>query len=384
MKPEKNLCKSLFLLFTLIAWNSFAQLPLQVDDPPRKTDIPEFYKSKLSDIETEIAGLKIGKAEVIATSPGGLPVYAVFYGEKEDFQSQANYNSAVGARNPVYYARKDENTKPVVYFIGPVHGQEPEGIVGLINLMRVAETGKDYRGKAWPELKNFFEQCRVIIIPCGNPDGRKRCPYDSFVGIPVETMTKYGQGTKKDGTLWRWPHSKSLHPMVGDVGILGAYYNDDGINIMHDEFFSPMAEETKAIFTIAMEEAPDIAVSLHSCSCNPFIIQNPHAPYFMKERIADLAQKLNQKYIDLELPNMGQGWGLSISVDDFSPFPQQSFNMVSALHYASGTMAFTFESPHGTIEDGATYDEILDIQLVLYREMFSYIMNNRLYWKNTE
>lgn len=381
MNLEKIFCKTLVIIFSLIAWNSFAQLSLQPGDPSRKTDVPDFYKSKLSEIESEIAGLKIGKAEVIATSPGGLAVYAVFYGEKEDFQSQANYNSAVGARNPVYFARKDENTKPVVYFIGPVHGQEPEGVVGLINLLHVAETGKDYRGKAWPELKIFFDQCRVIIIPCGNPDGRKRSPYDSFVGIPEETMTKYGQGTKKDGTLWRWPHSKSLHPMVGDVGILGAYYNDNGINIMHDEFFSPMAEETKAIFKIAMEEAPDITVSLHSCSCNPFIIQNSHAPHFMKERIADLAQRLNQKYIELELPNMGPDWKLSVSVDDIQPPPQKSFNMVSALHYASGTMAFTFESPHGTVEDGATYDEILDIQLVLYQEMFEYIVNNRLYWK---
>jgi hypothetical protein len=381
MKPGKMLCKLLFFLFSLFAWNSFAQLPLQADDPQPKTDIPDFYKSKLSDVETEVESLKTGKAEVIATSPGGLPVYAVFYGEKEDFQSQANYNSAVGARNPVYFARKDENTKPVVFFIGPVHGQEPEGIVGLVNLLHVAETGEDYRGKPWPELKNYFDRCRVIIIPCGNPDGRKRSPYDSFVGIPEETMTKYGQGTKKDGTLWRWPHAKSLHPMKGDVGILGGYFNNDGINIMHDEFFDPMAEETKAIFKIAMEEAPDITVSLHSCSCNPFIIQNSHAPHFMKKRIAELAQRLNQKYIELELPNMGPNWELSVSIDDLEPPPQKSFNMVSALHYASGTMAFTFESPHGTVEDGANYDEILDIQLNLYLEMFRYILNNRLYWK---
>jgi hypothetical protein len=382
MEMKNIFPKFLFLaILVMFTWNSFSQLPLEPDDPPRKTDIPGFYKSKLSDIEAEIARLKIGKAEVVAVSPGGLPVYAVFYGDKEDLQSQANYNSAVGARNPVYYARKDENTKPVVYFIGPVHGQEPEGIVGLVNLMHVAETGKDYRGKEWPELKIFFEQCRVIIIPCGNPDGRRRSPYDSFVGIPQETMTKYGQGTRKDGSLWRWPVAKSLHPMKGDVGILGAYYNDDGINIMHDEFFSPMAEETHAIFKIAMEEAPDITVSLHSCSCKPFIIQNSHAPHFMKERIADLAGKLNQIYIDIDLPNMGPGWSLGVTADDMSPPPQKSFNMVSALHYASGTMAFTFESPHGTIEDKATYDEVLDIQLVLYEQIFHYITDNRLFWK---
>jgi hypothetical protein len=382
MKPIRIFCRFLTcVLLVLFSQHLFAQLPLQPGDPPHKKDIPDFYKSKLSDIDAEIARLKTGTAEVIATSPGGLPVYAVFYGEKEDFQSQANYNSAVGARNPVYYARKDESTKPVVFFIGPVHGQEPEGVVGLVNLLHVVETGKDHRGQEWPELKHLVEYCRVIIIPCGNPDGRKRCPYDSFVGLPVETMTKYGQGTKKDGTLWRWPGAKSLHPMKGDVGILGGYFNDNGINIMHDEFFSPMADETKAIMNLAINEAPDIAVSLHSCSCNPFIIQNSHAPHFMKKRIADLAKLLNQNYIDLELPNMGPGWEISVSADDMEPPPQQSFNMVSALHYASGAMAFTFESPHGTIEDGATYDEILDIQLVLYREMFRYIVNNRIFWK---
>lgn len=37
--------------------------------------------------------------------------------------------------------------------------------------------------------------------------------------------------------------------------------------------------------------------------------------------------------------------------------------------FASGTMSFTFENPHGTIEDGATYNEIIDIQLVLYVAM---------------
>lgn len=76
-------------------------------------------------------------------------------------------------------------------------------------------------------------------------------------------MTKYGQGTRKDGSLYGWPGAKAVHPMRGDVGILGAYFNDDGINPMHDEFFAPMAEETKAIVQVARQEAPDITVSLH-------------------------------------------------------------------------------------------------------------------------
>lgn len=381
MKPVKILCKSLFFIITLIAWNSSAQLPLQPDDPPRKADIPVFYKSKLSDINQEIAALKTGSSKIIALSPGGLPVHAVYYGEKEDFHNRANYNSAIGAGDPVYYAIKEKDTKPVVFFVGPVHGQEVEGIVGMVNMIHVAETGEDYRGKKWPELKEYFSRCRVIIIPCGNPDGRRRCPYDSFVDLPQETMTKYGQGTRKDGTLWRWPDAKSVHPMKGNVGILGAYFNDDGVNIMHDEFFNPMAEETMAIMRTAIDEAPDITVSLHSCSCNPFIIQNNHAPVFIQNRISALAEQLNSRYFQSGLPNMGENWELGLSEKVENPPPQKSFNLVSALHYASGTMSFTFESPHGTIEDGATYDEILDIQLLLYKEMFGYITNNRIYWE---
>lgn len=382
MKTNNVIIKSFAVIFlVLLSLDTYSQLQLQASDPPQNKNIPDFYKSKLSDIENEIRSMKKGSFEVIATSPGGLPVYGIFYGEKDDFQTQANYNSAVAARKPAYYAKKNAATKPVVYFIGPVHGQEVEGIAGLVNLIHIAETGKDYRGKKWPVLSEYFNRCRVIIIPSGNPDGRKRCPYDSFVGIPTETMTKYGQGTKKDGTLWGWPDAKSMHPMKGDVDILGAYFNDNGINIMHDEFFSPMAEETKAIMKIALEEVPDITVSLHSCECNPFIIQNSLAPVFMQKRIADLAIQLNNRYIGLNLPHMPERWALSVSNTDTIPPPKESFNLVSALHFATGTMSFTFESPHGTLEDGATHDEILDVQLGLYEEMFNYIANNRLYWE---
>lgn len=360
---------------------ALAQLSLEAGDPPKQTNIPAFYKGTLRDIEQAVSNVQKGQVTQVATSPGGLPVYAVFYGEKEDFKGQANYNSAVAAQNASFYAKKTADTNPVVYFIGPVHGQEAEGIVGLVNLLEIAETGKDLRGREWPELADFFHKSRVIILPTGNPDGRKRVPYDSFVGLPEETMTKYGQGTKTDGTLWRWPHAKALHPMQGDVGILGAYYNDNGINIMHDEFFAPMAEETKAIMKIALEEVPDITVSLHSCSCTPFIIQNAHTPHFMKQRIDDFARQLNNRYISSGLPNRGPNWSLKVAPEDEQFPPRSSFNLVSALHHASGTMAFTFESPHGTIEDGTSYEQILDIQLTLYQEVFRYIFAERLLWE---
>jgi len=330
-----------------------------------------------------------GKTKVIATSPGGLPVYAVYYGVKENFYSQANYNSAVAAQDPAFYARKDSSSKPVVFFLGPVHGQELEGIAGLVNLIHIAETGKDHRGEDWTSLKSKIDKCRIIIVPCGNPDGRKRCPYDSFVGLPEEVNTKYGLGTRNDGSLWGWPQAKSLHPMKGNVGILGAYFNNDGINIMHDDFFSPMANETKAILDITRSEAPDMTVSLHSYTYPPSIIPANYVPWFMKERVDKLTRQVNSRNEKANLSFFSNDWIPELSIEDEKFPPHTSFNLISALHHISGTMAFTFECSHGcvseeTLEPLVTYSDIVDIQLNLYEEMLDYLLENRLYWKEPE
>ncbi len=373
-----------FILFSF--QNSFSQEPIEAGDPPNKTDIPDFFKSKLSDIENEVKNIKIGEVKTVATSPGGFPVYAVYYGEKEDFHSQANYNSAVAARNPVFYAKKDSSTKPVVFFLGPVHGQEVENIVGLVNLIHIAETGKDYRGQDWSSLKSKIDKCRVIIMPCANPDGRKRCPYDSFVGLPTPIVSKYGQGTRIDGTSWGWPQAKSLHPMKGNVGILGAYFNDDGINMMHDDFFSPMATETKAILDIARSEAPDMTVSLHSHENLPRIIPAYYIPWFMKERVDSLTRRVNIRYEKAKLPYVNNDWISELLVEDKEFPPRTSYNLVSALHHISGTMAFVFECSHGSVSERhpepiVTHANILDIQLNLYEEMLDYLLENRLFWE---
>ncbi len=364
----------------------FGQGSIDTGDPPNCTDIPDYYRTKLSDIDKEVDDIKKGEVTTIAVSPGGFPVYAVHYGVKENFHSQANYNSAVAARDPVFYAKKESNSKPVVFFLGPVHGQEVEGIAGLVNLIHIAETGLDHRGQEWASLKSKIVQCRIIIVPCGNPDGRNRCPYDSFVGLPVEIMTKYGQGTRTDGSLWGWPQAKSLHPMKGNVGILGAYFNDEGINMMHDDFFSPMAIETEAVLNIARCEAPDMTVSLHSHHQSPRILPVNYVPWFMKLRVDSISRVVNMRYQKAGLPHIPEEWFSEPSVEDETFPPHTSFNLTSALHHISGTMAFTFECSHGTVTETApeplvTYGDILDIQLHLYEEMLNYVLENRLLWK---
>jgi hypothetical protein len=351
-------------------------------DPVPPRDLPGFWTAGLEDVEREIRSVVKGSVETIAVSPGGRAVRSVTYGKADDLQSQANYGSAVGAGNAAYYARKDATTKPVILFLGPVHGQEMEGIVGLVNLIHVAETGKDHRGRAWPELARRLASARVVIVPCPNPDGRARCPYDSFVGLPTRTMTKYGQGTRRDGSLWDWPGAKALHPMKGDVGILGAYFNDDGVNLMHDDFFLPMARETEAILRLARREAPDMAVSLHSHEHAPVVLQTSYVPVFMKERIRDLSARLKVRYDQQGLP---YGSVLEPQADDPSPGPRSSFNLTSALHHVSGAMAFTFECSHGSVSEESpaplvSHAQILDVQLTLYEEMLGFAPENRLLW----
>jgi len=386
-KMKKLLVRYYVFLILLFSFGtSYSQGLIDKGDPPNNDNLPVFYKSRLSDIENELTIVKKGKIETIATSPGGLPVYAVYYGEKDNFQSQANYNSAVAAKNPKYYAYKDSTSKPVIFFIGPVHGQEVEGIVGLVNLIHIAETGMDYRGKKWDLLKDKLEKCRVIIIPCANPDGRKRCPYDSFLGLHEDMVTKYGQGTRKDGTMWGWPGAKSVHPMIGDVGILGAYFNDDGINMMHDDFFHPMADETKAILDIARKEAPDMAVSLHSHETPPAIYNPSYTAWFMKKRVYDLEKRLNNRYKKERLPfNPDKLLRKPVLEDEKFP-PKTSFNLPCALHNISGTMAFTHECNDGTISDKipepfVTYNDLLDIELILFDEMLDYALQERLLWE---
>lgn len=174
--------------------------------------------------------------------------------------------------------------------------------------------------------------------------------------------------------------------MVGDVGILGGYYNDDGINMMHDDFFAPMAAETKAILDIARTEAPDICVSLHSHQNPPRILPAAYVPWFMKKRVNELTRQLNLKHKNSGLAYTNEDWIGEPSVEDKDFPPKSSFNLISALHQISGTMAFTFECPHGTVPVAnqkpiVTHDDILDIQLILYEEMLDYVIENRQYWK---
>jgi len=333
-----------------------------------KRDLPAFWVGSLERLETCLANLKRAEVTTIAHSPGGRPIHFVAFGEREKVEHRANFNSAIGGQAPSAYMDKAARTKPVVLFVGPVHGTEVEGLTGLANLCNIMDTGHDLAGRDQSELRALGAACRILIIPAGNPDGVARFEPQSLLEMEADDLRFWGQGTWSDDTFCGWPESKRQHPMSGDnVGFLGCYFNDEGVNPMHDEFFTPMGPEAPAILKVARDEGPDMAVSLHSHESAPALLRPAYVTTEIQQDMRLLAEKCYSLFDKRGLPHQ----------KPFSVTPEGGkhpapFNLTSALYHISDAASFTFECPHGLSGERAcrvNAEQILDIQLALYEAM---------------
>lgn len=334
-------------------------------------DHPPFWAGDLDTIYGEVEAAGVGDVTHIADSPGGRPVYAVAYGDREPFVSRANFSSAAGAHDLTAYAEKSSRTRPVAIILGQVHGNETNASTGCVNLMHLLETGEDLAGRKWPDLLEAAAACRVIVVPVGNPDGVERFSRGCHVGNSRAEVEYWAQGTRSDGSLWGWPGFKGNHPMHGDVGFVGCNLNDAGVNPMHDEFFSPYSQEAPAILRLAREEAPELICGLHAHPTAVAVLQPAYVPIYIKREAADLAERLKQAYIEAGIPHSEP----FVPAADGEQPPAPAFNLTSALFHTSGALSFTLECPCGMVADNAlacSHEEMLDMQLVLYRECFRY------------
>jgi hypothetical protein len=339
-----------------------------------------WWRTTLDDVSECLSGVKLGNTDVLCRSAGGREIGYVTYGEKPDFAGTANYNSACGALNTRFYADKS-GRPPVVMLVGAVHAQELEGTAALINLISMLETGKDLRGhdgslaiqnKPLRDLV-FENKIRLIIIPILNVDGRVRCQPDSMLGMTNDELRYWGQGTWKDGSLCGWPECKSVHPIKNAAGFLGAYYNDDGINLMHDDFFNPMAKETSALLRLAANEAPDYIILLHggSNSTNE-LLQSSYVPLFIKKKLLKLAERIAEYAKSEDMPS-------HIRQPKQEDFPPPSFNLASALHHVCGGVSATYESNQGLAEKNCfTAEDILKQHYLLFRGVFEFSVESRV------
>lgn len=341
-----------------------------------KRGLPEFWIGDMDHLKRHLSNLKDTEVTTIAQSPGGRPIQLVSFGQYEPVRHQANFNSAIGGQEPAAYMDKNARKKPVVLFVGPVHGAEVEGLTGLVNLAAIMDTGRDLVGRDQSELYELGRQCRMLIIPAGNPDGVARFEPRALFGMQEDDLRFWGQGTWSDGTFCNWPQSKRRHPMAGgNVGFLGCYFNDDGVNPMHDEFFAPMGPEAPAILKVAKDEGPDMAVSLHSHESPPALLRPAYVTDEIQRDVRLLAEEC---YALLDKRGLPHQKPFTISSEGGkNPDP---FNLTSALYHVSGAVSFTFECPHGLTNKQACHvsaEQILDIQLALYEAMLRHVIEKK-------
>lgn len=341
--------------------------------------LPKYWRYTLEDAERAVSRIKKGTVQEFV-SAGGRKIHRIFYGRKNEWQRTANYSSAAGSRDITCYAKKDNPSyRPTLFLVGGIHGFEFEGSVALLNLINLIESGEDYAGNSHPILK-ILDNINLIIIPYANPDGRARVPLAAAEGITLEEFRYYAQGTWADGSLCDWPKCKTIHPMRGEIaGHLGAYYNDDGINLMHDLFPFPTAKETKLLFDTVDEYVPDMTVLLHGGANSNTTILPPMAVHLSYiEETEKFSRQLAKR---LE----GEGFYMDVceteQVMEDKRIP--NYNLASALTNTCGEPCITYETNQGLNFEGTrlTLDEIYVHHMLLFEELCRFISEKN---KNTQ
>ena len=332
--------------------------------------LPDFWKASSNDILNVLSNVAVGKVEKIGLSAGGRDLFSVSYGKNEKFVSKANFNSAIGGKKPEVYCDKKARCKPVIVLLGPFHGQEVEGLVGLLNLINIMETGNDFRGLPCDNLREMGERLNLTIVPCANPDGLERFKAKTLQGMYLDDLRFWGQGTWANGDLCGWPQCKQLHPMKGEeCGFLGCYFNDAGINAMHDDFFKPMSNEVQVVLDLCKRLAPDIVASLHSYELPPGLLCPVYVPKEIKLQVQEIAD---------DYATVLKKYGLTasgFSLSDESGVVPPPFNLVSAVYHICGATSFVHECSHGLRDrqwKEYSLNDILDMQLALYEAIFKY------------
>jgi len=331
-------------------------------------EAPDFYLSDWKGVNRFLDGVTVGEVWEIGRSEGGNPIRAVAYGAKEPLTRSSTYSSAIAAGHPEDYYDPSQRTKPVFVIISTIHGAEIEGCVGCVNLASIMETGADLRGRRWDALREAASAMRIVLVPLAQPDGRIRCQIKNLLGGDQDDLYYYGQGVlKESGEILRWPACKRMQPLpLNKMSFLGGYYNDAGVNIQHDDFFSAeMAPETRALLDLVRNETPDCFMTLHSCEEGPFFTgPDSLIPQAYQYRQAEIAALVGERH---------RQEGLKPETDRVAkPGPTGGFYLHTALHNACGALPLLVELPHGLAEKPFTFDEILDINLTLFDEVIRF------------
>ena len=255
---------------------------------------PDWWLVRAEEIIEICRSVKKGRAEIIAETPAGFPVYAVFYGDFAHEVKGMNFSAVTGCDEPERFCPKRE--KQVLVFLAGIHGAEPESIISALNMIVLKETGKDMLGNPRPEFTALMDQYDIIIIPSFNMDGRYLSP-DHLKGCTMDDFQGACQGRWADGRSITWMESKRYFPLpLDEVSFPGGYPNSDGFNMMHDACPGHIrTAEMRAFLQLLERYAADFVLHGHSCGSPAFAIYPSdyhYTPYF--ERICHVADCCNK------------------------------------------------------------------------------------------
>jgi hypothetical protein len=167
----------------------------------------------------------------------------------------------------------------------------------------------------------------------------------------------------------------------GDFGFPGAYPNDAGVNIMHDDFLGFPQPETKALLSLTASEMPDLILNMHTGV--------PKRKYFMqlyREFIEPAYTPLyEQAYKKIKTALTRAGLQESDDVEaesDPSWVKMNGYNLSTALNLNCGALNILIESPshgyQGTNSKGVatahTPETLLDAQLIAHQEAIRFLV----------
>ncbi|NGF57573.1 hypothetical protein G5B00_13725 [Parapedobacter sp. SGR-10] len=350
--------------------------------------VPAFWVASIEEIDTYLkTKVKKGKVETVGTSAGGRPIFSVSYGSKRTGSGTTTFSGSLGVYDIAPY-RGEDSDKLVYMGLGGVHGFELEGIMGIINMIEVFETGKDLNGKKRPELASMLDSVdRIVLIPLVSPDGRARIPIrmetDKGVDSPQSfTVHEYlNTGGKKDGSIIGWPDVKEHIPMdFADFGFPGGYPNDNGVNIMHDDFFGSPQPETRMLFDIAANEKPDIIINMHTGVPKNNYFMQIHRP-FAEPELQPIFEGLYRQ-IKTSLTEHGLQGSNDATVESIPPQEYSRYNLSTALNLHCGALSVVIESPsHGFqgtnlagVPTAHTPEDLLDAQIIAHLESMKFLV----------
>jgi hypothetical protein len=344
-------------------------------------DIPAFWISTYKEVYAFLdKTVKKGKIEVIGTTAGGRQMKAVTYGTPRQGKGTTTFSGSLGFGDVRAY-RGPDHDKTVYMAMAAVHGGEFEGIVGMVNLISVLETGKDLRGKEWPQINEWASRIdRLILIPVTNPDGRERIPLRMELYRDTDfTVAEYlNTGGNVEGKITGWPQIKEFIPMdFSKPGFPGGYPNDAGVNFQHDNFLGKKQPETQALFDLTDREKPDLIINLHTGA----VYMRMDRP--LGEPALHTAFDTLFHYVHSELAVKGLQYTNDPAIEGNAAVQASTgaYNLDGALNWHCGALSVVVESPSHSFSGNRetqkrnieSPDNLLDAQLICHQQAMKFL-----------